>query len=287
MTYKNVKDTIKFYEKKVSIEHQIWGEHGNNPIKEKNFLAAEYRRAAAVSALFDAEELYSKNNNLSKELLNKHINEFESGVKKLITNYNKECTEASVDKAFYLEEQVKIYKKVFNSIFELNAEDLKKIIKYAKRKKAKHLNADLKKLETNEKTLVNQLTSDVNKSYDEYAKEQNARKNIVPHVGTTNEEVEIYKSLISKEQINFILLINAIKDALHESNNDILFSKETIENNFNNIDVVLKPRDKYLDNNAFNLGYEGIELYSNTYSKVYSLTSRNKNKLQRNLKGKL
>ena len=143
------------------------------------------------------------------------------------------------------------------------------------------------KLETNEKTLVNQLTSDVNKSYDEYVKEQNARKNIVPHVGTTNEEVEIYKSLISKEQINFILLINAIKDALHESNDNILYSKETIENNFNNIDVVLKPRDKYLDNNAFNLGYEGIELYSNTYSKVYSLTSRNKNRLQRNLKGKL
>ena len=42
MTYKNVKDTIKFYEKKVSIEHQIWGEHGNNPIKEKNFLASLY-----------------------------------------------------------------------------------------------------------------------------------------------------------------------------------------------------------------------------------------------------
>lgn len=285
MTYKEVKNNIKSYEKKYAVAYQVWGEHGDNPTKRKNLEAARYRKEGAVSALFDAEELYSKNNYLSKELIKDHVDEFQSGVKKIIIKYKKEGTEEFVDKAFYLEEQIKIYKKVFNSISELNDEDyLKKLIKYARRKKAKHLRSDVKDRETNEKSLVNQLTSDVNKSYDDYVKEQNTRKNTVLHIGTTKQQEQIYRTLISKEQINYCLLINAIKDALHESNN---ISNELIENNFNNIDVVLKPRDKYLDNNAFHLSYEGVKLYSDTFSKVYSLTSKNKNKLQRKLKGKL
>lgn len=283
MTYKAVINNIESYERKFTETYLICGEHGLNETKERQLKATKSRKNAAVLALFDAETLYNENDYVYDEFLNEQIKCLEDGLNNTINVHKRDMTKESLDEAFYLEEYLRVYKKVFSSIFSLDDDNLKIVIKYANEKKKEHLKSKLKK----EKKTVKKLIGDVNLAYNKYLEEKRERENTIPHVGVSEEEELFKKSLISKENIKYSLLINAIKDAFNASDSNFSISKELIENNFREIDIISKPKKMYLDGAAIKLSYDGIKLYSDVYSKVYFLTRENKNKLRRKLEKKL
>ena len=123
--------------------------------------------------------------------------------------------------------------------------------------------------------------------YDHYKEDKRKRENVVFHVGTLQSEIDAFVSKLSLEEVEYNLLISAIKDSLGISTQNVLISEGLIKNSFDEIDVFPKDSSSYVDDSAFELSANGYETYKSTFIDVYQLDSRYKNRLCKKIGGKL
>lgn len=286
MTYKELKNKIEEYEENRKTAFFIYGDHPGKQAKNMYYDAAN-KEKIVLSALFNAYNLMENDIQVNSKVIKCSIDSFAE----LLNN------ESFLRENFNLEKQAdaemsgiddfkKIYSVIFTEIFSLNERDRKKFIKYIKNKldEIYKKQAQVKRNEDNK--IINQLTLDVDSNYFKFTKDKSKRENTVYHVGTPSEVINAYISLITKEQIIYNLLMNAIKNALigADSSESI---EEDILTSYSSLETYPNDKKLYWDEEAYELSQNNFDLYKETYKNVFLLSKKSKSMLSKNLKSHL
>lgn len=286
MTYKELKNKIEKYEENRKTAFFVYGDHPGNQAKDMYYDAAN-KEKVALSALFNAYNLMENDIQVNSEVIKRSIDSFAELLNNesfLRENFNLE-KQADVEMSG-IDDFKKIYSVIFTEIFSLNERDKKKLIKYTKNKldEIYKKQAQVKRNEDNK--VINQLTLDVDSNYLKFTKDKSKRENTVYHVGTPSEVINAYISLITKEQIIYNLLMNAIKNALigADSSESI---EEDILTSYSSLETYPNDKKLYWDEEAYELSQNNFDLYKETYKNVFLLSKKSKSMLSKNLKSHL
>jgi len=290
MTYKELIKEFENYKKEVNVAFFERGEgNGTNHDKDRRYLRAVKIRDAAFSALLDIYNLHSSGDEITIEKKQKWLDDFNNDLdcKKVLLEKRNDIDELEKsEKIEDITDLKNVYSKSFRDILNLGQYDFSKMMNYAKRKMSKLNKVYIKVKKDEDIKVVDELTNTIGTNYFLYNKEKTKRENTVHHVGTPRYVIEAYKALITKEQIIYDLLINAIKNALKNADNGVSV-EECILSSFENLDTYPTDRSFYADDEAFDLGQNTFALYDKTYKDVFLLSRKAKNKLGKNLSGYL
>lgn len=273
MTYREIIKEIEHYEKKCNSAFQVYGDHKKTKVKRDMFVRAKNEKDIALSAIYDFCDIYrfALEDEFVKESLDLHLSELED---------NGEVDEETA-------KLNQIYLKILEACLALESKDRLRILKYGMEKKEQHRRKDIKDMIRRNKNIVANLTDRINYDFKKYTSDKRKRENVVFHVGTLQSEIDAFVSKLSLEEVEYNLLISAIKDSLGISTQNVLISEGLIKNSFDEIDVFPKDSSSYVDDSAFELSTNGYETYKSTFIDVYQLDSRYKNRLCKKIGGKL
>lgn len=273
MTYREIIKEIEHYEKKCNSAFQVYGDHKKTKNKRDMFVRAKNEKDIALSAIYDFCDIYrfALEDEFVKESLELHLSELRD---------NEEVDEETA-------KLNQIYLKILEACLALESKDRLKILKYGAEKKEQHRRKDIKDMVRKNKNIVANLTDRINYDFQKYTSDKKKRENIVFHVGTLQSEIDAFVSKLSIEEVEYNLLINAIKDSLGISSQNILISEGLIKNSFDEINTFPKDSSSYVDDSAFELGANGYETYRNTFIDVYQLDSRYRKRLCKKIDSKL
>lgn len=285
MTYKEIKDKIEKYGEDRRTAFFINGEHTITESKKRMLNEARNKENVALSALFSAYGLLQSDTQVNSGIINESVNTFNTLLGNddfLERNFDLESKTKSKD----INEFKKIYSNVFRGIFELNEKDIKKMIRYIEKKLALFSNSYMQNKKNSDIRVVNDLVDKINENYYLFNKERLKRENTVHHVGTPIDVINAYEALITKEEIIYNLLINAVKDALDVEVSDGVV-EEAILQSFANMEVYPDDRELYFDDKAYNLSQNTFDSYEKTYKSVFLLSKKYKSMLSKSLKNHL
>ena len=200
-----------------------------------------------------------------------------------------EEAESTKDKAKKKEKQDfnKVYRFILEEALDLDEKEFLKLMKYGEQKINEHIKKD-EKIRNKENTkVVNELVRKVSNNYDKFISDRRSRQQDYFHVGTTKEEMNAHYNLITKEEVMYFLLYNAIEDAIRFENENILLSKELIESAFDRFTLKDKDKSNFYDEDAYELSKNGYKIYKDTFERVYDLSKESKKKLVKRLNNKL
>lgn len=273
MTYREIIKEIEHYEKKCNSAFQVYGDHKKTKNKRDMFVRTKNEKDIALSAIYDFCDIYrfALEDEFVKESLELHLSELRD---------NEEVDEETA-------KLNQIYLKILEACLALESKDRLRILKYGAEKKEQHRRKDIKDMIRRNKNIVANLIDRINYDFKKYTSDKRKRENVVFHVGTLQSEIDAFVSKLSIEEVEYNLLISAIKDSLGISTQNVLISEGLIRNSFDEIDVFPKDSSSYVDDSAFELSANGYETYRSTFIDVYQLDSKYKNRLCKNIGGKL
>ncbi len=286
MTYKELKNKIEEYEENRKTAFFVYGDHPGNQAKDMYYDAAN-KEKVVLSALFNAYNLMENNIQVNSEVIKRSIDSFAELLNNesfLRENFNLE-KQADVEMSG-IDDLKKMYSVIFTEIFSLNERDIKKLIKYTKNKLDEIYKNQAQAKRNEDNKVINQLTLDVDSNYLKFTKDKSKRENTVHHVSTPSEVINAYISLITKEQIIYNLLMNAIKNALigADSSESI---EEDILTSYSSLETYPNDKKLYWDEEAYELSQNNFDLYKETYKNVFLLSKKSKSMLSKNLKSHL
>lgn len=257
MTYKDISKRIEHYEK----VHNRYKKAGNVQLFNDSLNDKEY----ALAAIYDFCRIYRYENEDEqvKETLNDHMEKLEQ-------------------KDEFSEEQKrlnKIYLGILRNCISLEGKERLKIIEYGFQKKKEHQRKDEIKQKRENKKIVEGLSRRVNLDFKTYTHDKKMREEEFFHVGTSEEYRKNYINLLTKDEVEYILLSNAINDSLESKINNILINDEIVKACFKKIAPFPKEKNKYIDDNAYKLSDNGYGLYKDTFTDVYKLDESYRKKL--------
>lgn len=280
MTYKEIIKNIEKYEKKCNEAYMIYGDNGQTEFKKMMYLEAKNKMTAALLALYDFCEIYRYGEN-------------DSDVKSLLDNYrqNKEPLKISLGKSIkdeiYNEECTNIYNTILDAALALRGKDFLKFIKYGEEKKRQHIRMHERKIKNQNKRTVNRLVEEVVYNYNKYYSDKQIRKEKTFHVGTPKEEIKAYEDLITKEEVLYTLLYDAINKALKSVDKNVLINKELVMYCFEKVNCFPLEKERYFDEDAYELSQNGYEIYNETFKDTYGLSKKYQIKLNKKIDSKL
>lgn len=279
MTYKDIRKKIESYENKCNEAYMVYGDHDQTKEKWQIYLSAKNKKDAALAALYEISKYYRyvREDEELKEGLMNHLNTMD------------EEAESTKGKAKQKEKQDfnKVYRFILEEALDLDEKEFLKLMKYGEQKINEHIKKD-EKIRNKENTkVVNELVRKVSNNYDKFISDRRSRQQDYFHVGTTKEEMDAHYNLITKEEVMYFLLYNAIEDAIRFENENILLSKELIESAFDRFTLKDKDKSNFYDEDAYELSKNGYKIYKDTFERVYDLSKESKKKLVKRLNNKL
>ena len=279
MTYKDIRKKIESYENKCNEAYMVYGDHNQTDEKWNSFIEAKNKKDAALAALYEISKYYRyvREDEELKEGLMNHLNTMD------------EEAESTKDKAKQKEKQDfnKVYRFILEEALDLDEKEFLKLMKYGEQKINEHIKKD-EKIRNKENTkVVNELVRKVSNNYDKFISDRRSRQQDYFHVGTTKEEMNAHYNLITKEEVMYFLLYNAIEDAIRFENENILLSKELIESAFDRFTLKDKDKSNFYDEDSYELSKNGYKIYKDTFERVYDLSKESKKKLVKRLNNKL
>ena len=279
MTYKDIIKKIESYENKCNESYMVYGDNNKTDEKWNSFIEAKNKKDAALAALYEISKYYRyvREDEELKEGLMNHLNTMD------------EEAESTKDKAKQKEKQDfnKVYRFILEEALDLDEKEFLKLMKYGEQKINEHIKKD-EKIRNKENTkVVNELVRKVSNNYDKFISDRRSRQQDYFHVGTTKEEMNAHYNLITKEEVMYFLLYNAIEDAIRFENENILLSKELIESAFDRFTLKDKDKSNFYDEDAYELSKNGYKIYKDTFERVYDLSKESKKKLVKRLNNKL
>ena len=279
MTYKDIRKVIESYENKCNEAYMVYGDHDQTKEKWQIYLSAKNKKDAALAALYEISRYYryaKEDEELKLGLMN-HLDAMD------------EEAESTKDKAKQKEKQDfnKVYRFILEEALDLDEKEFLKLMKYGEQKINEHIKKD-EKIRNKENTkVVNELVRKVSNNYDKFISDRRSRQQDYFHVGTTKEEMNAHYNLITKEEVMYFLLYNAIEDAIRFENENILLSKELIESAFDRFTLKDKDKSNFYDEDSYELSKNGYKIYKDTFERVYDLSKESKKKLVKRLNNKL
>lgn len=280
MSYKDIIKQIEHYEKKCNEAYMIYGDHGQTEHKKMLYIEAKNKMTAALLALYDFCEIYRYGEN-------------DPDVKKLLENYNqnKEPLKISLGRTVnddkMNEECTKIYNNILDAALTLRGKNYLKLIKYGEEKKRKHDRRRQRELKEQNKKIVNKLVEEVVYNYKKYCRDKQSRKEDFHHVGTSIEEIKAYEEKITKEEVKYNLLYKAIMDALQSSSKNVAINKELVMYCFEKANCFPLEKERYFDEDAYELSQNGYDIYGETFKDTYGLSKEYQKKLNKKIDNKL
>lgn len=280
MRYKDIIKKINKYEEEYKKAFYIYCDHGVSKTKTKLLKDTHNLYTASIAALFDfitflkldnSEELSEEQMKCLEERTKKQISELYIKIKNaksknIASKYNNEVTRL-VD---YLE----VYKDVYNGLKLVPKNQMPKIIKFANKKKDNLIKNEENDIKTKEEYFIAETVSKIKELYKKY---NEVTHNMVDRLYRGGTHVEEYEKERKELSYNYILLIDAIENAISFKSQ----GKEITEDN------LLKLYNSIIIEFETQYSKEDYEIYKNTCEKTYILTNSSLNKMQKKLKGKL
>lgn len=273
MNFKEIRKKIEYYEKKHNEAFMIYFDHDVNEVKAKMLDDAKDNKEYALAAIYDFCFVYRYANEKEeiKEHLDKHINQLENA--KEISEDQKRLN--------------KIYLTILNACLSLQGKDRLNLIKYGTQKKAEHERKDSLSQKKENKRVVNELSEKLLSDYKKYKEDKEDREQTIFHVGTSNDYRNRYISKLTKEEIEYILIKNAIYDALNAKKGRENANDEMIMNYFNGNPKFPEDEERYFDEQARELSKNAYGVYKNAFENTYNLTDYYAEKLEKKINNKL
>lgn len=273
MNFKEIRKKIEYYEKKHNEAFMIYFDHDVNEVKAKMLDDAKDNKEYALAAIYDFCFVYRYANEKEeiKEYLDKHISQLENA--KEISEDQKRLN--------------KIYLTILNACLSLQGKDRLNLIKYGTQKKAEHERKDSLAQKKENKRVVNELSEKLLSDYKKYKEDKENRKQTIFHVGTSNEYRNRYISKLTKEEIEYILIKNAIYDALNAKKGQENANDEMIMNYFNGNLKFPEDEERYFDKQAQELSKNAYDVYKNAFENTYNLTGSYAEKLEKKINDRI
>ncbi len=276
MTYKNIMNEIKRYERQYNLAHQEFYD-GRKPGQNKirKYDVEEAKMNAVFCALFDVEQAYESNYlplkslfiDQDRSLQNMISSKYDELFNKTMNDTFDENGESLINEIISLEEFKKVYMNFVKMAFKLSESDFLKLINYIKKTKEKSIAFHKKQTKIEEKKIVSKLLSDVKDNYKIF-----------------NENVSKTDKIVTKEEVYYKVLINAIFNSLEYDK----ISKEDVLKSFSSFEVIENdPGRSYYDKDVELAKKDAFNMYSDIFNKVYILGDKNKMKLRKKLENKM
>jgi predicted small metal-binding protein len=273
MNFKEIRKKIEYYEKKHNEAFMICFDHDVNEVKAKMLDDAKDNKEYALAAIYDFCFIYRYANEKEeiKEYLDKHISQLENA--KEISEDQKRLN--------------RIYLTILNACLSLQGKDRLNLIKYGTQKKAEHERKDSLSQKKENKRVVNELSEKLLSDYKKYKEDKEDREQTIFHVGTSNDYRDRYISKLTKEEIEYILIKNAIYDALNAKKGQKNVNNEMIMKYFNGNLKFPEDEERYFDKQAQELSKNAYGVYKNAFENTYNLTDYYAEKLEKKINSKL
>lgn len=180
-----------------------------------------------------------------------------------------------------------IYLTILNSCLSLQGKERLNLIKYGTQKRAEHERKDFLAQKIADKKTVNELSEKLLTDYKKYKEDKEDREQTIFHVGTSSEYKNEYISKLSKEEIEYILIKNAIYNAFEAKEKNELLNKNLIDYYFEKNCKFPLEEKRYLDSAAQELSKNAYDVYKKTFESTYNLTNHYAEKLEKKINSKL
>lgn len=273
MNFKEIRKKIEYYEKKHNEAFMICFDHDVNEVKAKMLDDSKNNKEYALAAIYDFCFVYRYANEKEeiKEYLDKHISELENA--KDISEDQKRLNQ--------------IYLTILNACLSLQGKDRLNLIKYGTQKKEEHKRKDSLSQKKENKRVVNELSEKLLSDYKKYKEDKEDREQTIFHVGTSSEYRNIYISKLTKEEIEYILIKNAIYDAFNAKKGQENVNDEMIMNYFKSNPKFPEDEERYFDKQAQELSKNAYGVYKNAFENTYNLTDHYAEKLEKKINSRL
>lgn len=280
MKYKDIIKKINKYEEEYRKAFYIYCDHDVSKTKTKLLKDTHNLYTASIAALFDFIT-FSKFDN-GNELSNEQISFLEEKTKnQTIELYNKIKETKSKSTASKYNNEVKrlidylnVYKEIYNELSLVPKNQISKIIKFANKKKENLIKNEENDIKTKEEYFIAETVSKINELYKRY---NEVTHNLVDRLYRGGTHVEEYEKERKELSYNYILLIDAIENAIGFKSQGKKITEEELLVLYNSI--ILEYEKQYSD--------EDFETYKKTCETTYILTNSSLNKMQKKLKGKI
>lgn len=278
MTYKDIKNTLETYNKKLNEAFMIYGDHEPTNKKWVLFLNAKNKRDAAFAALFDFCMVYKNRSTSENKML-------ENGCDEAISHYDAVVENGGVPSE--KEEFDYVYGSVLKNALQLKGKDFTRLIKYGDKKRLKHLSNDMVKRRKREEKDIKDLLNRMVYTYNKYVSDKSEREAFCFHVGTSKEQISAYRDLITKEEVMYMILSLAIHDAIDSKDNNFNLNKTLVESLYENFEIQNEAKVRFFDEDAYVLSRNGFLPYESTFEMVYDLSNESKKKLVKSINKKI